>query len=560
MAHIPEALRELFAGKRGYELVRDPLLNKGSAFTAAEREALDLLGILPPRVNSMAQQAARSYANVRRATSPIDQYVALTALQDRNEHLFYRLLLDHLKEFLPIVYTPTVGQATQDYSRVFQRSRGIWITPAMRGRIADVLRAATRRRTIRLLVTTDNESILGIGDQGAGGIAISIGKLSIYTAAAGIHPATTLPVSLDVGTDNPALLGDELYLGWREPRLRGAPFDALVEEFVEAVASVFPGALLQWEDLRKDTALGVLDRFRTRVPSFNDDIQGTGAIALAGLVTSGRITHRKLDDERILVYGAGAAGLGITRQILSGLKAAGVNAPRRHVCVLDSRGLLADDVPQREAYKRELAWPSALAQEFRLGDPHHRGLAEVIAAFRPTVLIGASGQPDSFDEATVRALAAHVERPVIFPLSNPTANAEAKPEDLIRWTGGRAVVAAGSPFAPVEYAGRTIQIGQGNNAFIFPGLGLGTLLSGASRVSDGMITAAARALTACITDAELAQGLLFPSVSRLRDAARVVAVAVMVQAEAEGLASALPDDPERIVRGAMWEPVYPEYA
>jgi malic enzyme len=560
MSQVPEVLRELMSGKRGYDFVRDPLLNKGSAFTQAERETLGLRGILPPRVNSMQAQAQRTYANLGRAGTPIDKYVALMALQDRNEHLFYRLLLDHLKEFLPIVYTPTVGQATQDYSRVFQRSRGVWITPDMKGRIADVLRSAAGRRTIRLLVTTDNESILGIGDQGAGGIAISIGKLSIYTAAAGIHPATTLPVSLDVGTDNPKLLGDELYLGWREPRLRGAPFDALVEEFVEAVATVFPGALLQWEDLRKDTALAILDRFRTRLPSFNDDIQGTGAIALAGVVTSGRITGRKLGDERVLIYGAGAAGLGISRQILSGLRAVGINEPQRQVGVLDSKGLLVDDVPMREAYKRELAWPATYARDLGLNDPTRRGLAELVKAFRPTVLIGASGQPGSFDEASVRALAAQVERPVIFPLSNPTANAEAKPEDLIRWTDGRAVVAAGSPFEPVSHGGRTIEVGQGNNAFIFPGLGLGTLLSGARHVTDGMITAAARALTGCITDDELKAGLLFPSVSRLRDAARVVATAVMLQAEADGVADALPEDAARIVAGAMWEPEYPTYA
>jgi malic enzyme len=560
MAEIPEALREVLGSKRGYDLVRDPLLNKGSAFTQSEREALGLLGILPPRVNSMAAQAQRTYANIQRAGAPIDKYVALMALQDRNEHLFYRLLLDHLKEFLPIVYTPTVGQATQDYSHVFQRSRGVWITPAMRGRIADVLRSAAGPRSIRLLVTTDNESILGIGDQGAGGIAISIGKLSLYTAAAGIHPATTLPVSLDVGTDNPQLLGDELYLGWREPRLRGEAFDSLVAEFVEAVATVFPGALLQWEDLRKDTALAILDRFRARLPSFNDDIQGTGAIALAGLVTSGRITGRTLRDERVLIYGAGAAGLGITRQILGGLRAVGINEPARQVAVLDSKGLLVDDVPQREAYKRELAWPADLAREHGLVEPKRRGLAEVIAAFKPTVLIGASGQPGSFDEASVRALAALIDRPVIFPLSNPTANTEAKPADLIRWTDGRAVVAAGSPFEPVEHGGRTSQVGQGNNAFIFPGLGLGTLLSGARVVTDGMITAAARALTDCVTDSELSEGLLFPSVARLRDAARVVAIAVMQQAAADGVAAPLVDDPARIVAGAMWEPVYPRYA
>jgi len=559
MSGVPEVLAGVLAGKRGYDLIRDPLLNKGSAFSAAERDALGLLGILPPRVNSMDEQARRTYANVQRAESAIDRYVALMALQDRNEHLFYRLMQDHLKEFLPIIYTPTVGQATQDYSRVFQRSRGVWITPAMRGRVAEVLRNAAGQRTIRLLVATDNESILGIGDQGAGGIAISIGKLSIYTAAAGIHPATTLPVSLDVGTDNEKLLGDDLYLGWREPRLRGAAFDALVEEFVDAVVTVFPGALLQWEDLRKDIALKVLDRYRTVVPSFNDDIQGTGAIALAGLVTSGRITGRALGDERVLIYGAGAAGLGMARQVRSGLQSVGVNEPVRQVAVLDSQGLLVDDVAMRDTYKAELAWPATLAAEMGLRDPGRRHLADVIARFKPTVLIGASGRAGSFAESHVRAMAADVDRPVIFPLSNPTANAEARPEDLIRWSDGRAVIAAGSPFEAVSHAGRTVQIGQGNNAFIFPGLGLGTLLSGALRVTDGMITAAARALTDCVTVEELDQGLLFPSVARLRDAARIVAVAVIEAAVSEGVAQQPSDAPQRLVEGAMWNPVYPQY-
>lgn len=560
MAFVPPAMAAVASRKRGHELLRDPLLNKGSAFTAAERGRFGLEGALPPRFNDMDAQARRTYANIARAMTPIDKYVALAALQDRNEHLFYRLLRDHLREFMPIIYTPTVGQATQDFSRVFQRSRGVWITPDMRGRIASVLRSAANGRAIRLLVTTDNESILGIGDQGAGGIAISIGKLSLYTAAAGIHPALTLPVSLDVGTDNEALLGDELYLGWREPRLRGAPYDDLVAEYVAAVAAEFPGALLQWEDLRKDNALKILDRYRKTLPSFNDDIQGTGAIALAGVVTSGRITGRKLADERVLIFGAGAAGLGIARQLREGLQSVGVNEPTRQVAVLDSKGLLVDDVPMRDAYKRELAWPAALAQSAQLGDVKSRTLMDVIAKFRPTVVIGASGQANSFDEAAARAVAAAVDRPVIFPLSNPTANAEARPADLIAWTDGRAVVAAGSPFEPVEHGGRTIQIGQGNNAFIFPGLGLGALICGAREVTDAMITAAARSLTGCVTAQEVDSGLLFPSVSRLRAAARTVAAAVIEQAVKEGSAAPIEGNIDEVIAAAMWEPAYENYA
>ena len=552
----------LLGTKRGYDVLRNPLLNKGSAFTPGEREALGLLGIMPPQYNEMAMQAQRSYANIQRQPTPIDKYVALAALQDRNEHLFYRVLQDHIEEFMPIVYTPTVGQATRDFSRIFQHSRGVWITPTMRGRVARALRNASDGRRIRLIVATDNESILGIGDQGAGGIGISIGKLSLYTAAAGIHPAETLPISLDVGTDNQALLDDPLYLGIRHPRLRGPEYDALVDEFVHAVKAEFPGAVLQWEDFRKENALTIMNKYRKVLPSFNDDIQGTGAVALAGLLGAGRVSGRALGDERIVVFGAGAGGLGIARQIRAGFVQRGFDdaAIRARIAVLDSRGLIVADNEIRDDYKRELAWSSAQASSMGLGNAAQRGLADVVAQFKPTVLIGASGQADSFSEAVIKRIAAQVERPVIFPMSNPNDNSEARPEDIVRWTQGRAIVATGSPFPPVEYGGQTRRIGQANNAFIFPGLGLGTLLAEAREVTDGMISAAAGTLAECLTDAEIAEGLLFPSVRRLRDVARRVAAAVITQAVLDGVATKSIDDADALVTANMWEPDYPDFA
>jgi malate dehydrogenase (oxaloacetate-decarboxylating) len=557
-----DPIRRLLGNRRGYEVVRDPLLNKGSAFTPAERAALGLVGILPPQSQDMARQARRVYAGICRQPTPLDKYVALAALQDRNEHLFYRVLSDHLEEFMPIIYTPTVGEATHDYSRVFQRARGLWITPEMRGHIADALVNATRGREVRLMVVTDNESILGIGDQGAGGIAISIGKLSLYVAAAGIHPAATLPVSLDVGTDNQALLDDPLYLGMRHPRLRGAEYDALVAEFVAAVQQICPGALLQWEDFRKDNALAIMNRYRAVLPSFNDDIQGTGAIALAALLGAGRITGRALTDERFVVFGAGAGGLGIARQIRVGLQQAGLSGAEAtgRIAVLDSRGLLVADNEIRDGYKRELAWSPADAQRLGLDTPDRRGLGDVIEAFHPSVLIGASGHAGSFTETLVRQLASYVDRPVIFPLSNPTDNAEARPADLIRWTDGRALVAAGSPFEPVEHGGRRFRIAQGNNAFVFPGLGLGALLAGARQITDTMITAAVDGVVACVSDAEIAAGLLLPSVDRLRDVARHVAVAVIEQALRDGVAARAITDPLAVVAANMWQPQYVDLA
>ena len=509
----------------------------------------------------MDVQAKRIYASLKNKHSDLEKYIGLASLQDRNEHLFYRVLKDHLEEFMPIVYTPTVGAATQNFSHVFRRSRGIWITPASRGHIKDVLCSAVGNREIRLIVATDNESILGIGDQGAGGMAISIGKLALYVAGGGIDPISTLPVSLDVGTNNKALLQDELYLGWRKPRLTGSEYDDLLEEFVSAVESVCPGALIQWEDFRKDNALTILDRYRQRVLSFNDDIQGTGAVAVAGLMSATRLSGIPLRENRIVIHGAGAAGLGIARQMRSALRDEGLDDREivQRIAVLDSRGLLTRDRRVADAYKCELAWPSDVAKQFSLIDPAVRDLAGVVRCFRPTALIGTSGQAGAFSEDIIRQMAGHTERPAIFPFSNPTDRSEATPADLYAWTDGNALVATGSPFQPVFYNGSYRSVGQGNNVFIFPGLGLGALLCQATEVTDGMISAASRALADSVTDDELRSGLLFPSIERLSTVSKAVAARVMKRAIAEGVAGIPTEtDPAVLIDASLWSPHYPQ--
>ncbi len=543
---------------RGQEILRDPLLYKGSAFSAEERRLLGLSGLLPPGENTQDQQAIRFYEKLQATPEPIDKYRALMALQDRNERLYYRVLMDHLAELMPIVYTPTVGLATQRFSAVFERGRGIWITPDHRGRIREVMASAVGDRDVQLAVVTDNESILGIGDQGAGGMAISIGKLALYTAGAGIDPARTLPVSLDFGTNNRDLLQNDLYLGWHRERLKGADYASLIEEFVEAFFSIFPDALLQWEDFRKDNALDILERYRHRTRSFNDDIQGTGAVALAGLFTALRAKGETLAEQRIVIHGAGAAGLGIARQIKAAMLEAGIPAEDlyRHVAALDSQGLLVDDLEFRDEYKRSLAWPGAFAIEQGLIED--RSLEAVVSAYQPTVLIGTSGQAGCFHESLIRDMAA--KAPVIMPMSNPTANSEAVPEDLIQWTDGQALVATGSPFAPVVHDGRTIEIGQGNNVFVFPAIGLGAILAGATQISDSMITHASQALATQVTEDELGRGLLYPDISRLREVTAVCAAAVAEQAFTEGLATrARPDSMLDAAQEAMWTPEYPTF-
>jgi len=543
---------------RGLALLRHPLYTKGSAFTPEERSAFGLEALLPQAVSTIEQQGRRVYANIARKADALEKYIGLAGLQDRNEHLFYRLLVDHIEEFLPIVYTPTVGLACQNFSHIFRRARGLWLTPAHRGRIYEALGNAPFD-DVRLIVVTDNERILGLGDQGAGGMGIPIGKLALYTAAAGIPPWQTLPISLDVGTDNQALLDDDLYLGWRFPRLRGSDYDSFVEEFVQAVQRRFPRALLQWEDFKKANAFRLLDRYRRMLPSFNDDIQGTAAVAVAGMMAGARATGVPIAEQRVVILGAGAAGVGIARLLRDTFRRHGLSGDALVAAVanLDHHGMLVADEAIADEHKRDFAWPPALAAKYGLVPGAGRDLERVVRALRPTVLIGTSGQPGTFTEAVVREMARHVERPVIFPMSNPTSKSEAIPSLLLAWTDGRALVATGSPFPPVAHGGRTHVIGQGNNAFVFPGIGLGVLVSRAYQVTDGMFAAAAATLAGEVHADDLASGSLFPPAHALRRVTARIAEAVVREARDSGVGQVLEDSAiAPAVRAAMWEPAY----
>ena len=547
---------------RGLEVLETPFLNKGSAFTLEERRELGLGGLLPSAVTNMDLQAERSYAQYGHQPDDLSKYIFLTALHDRNEALYYRLLCDHLAEMIPIVYTPTVGTAIERYSQQFQRPRGIYLCVDDIDGIDDAFHNfGAGPDDIDLIVATDAEQILGIGDWGVGGIAISVGKLSVYTAAAGIDPTRVIPVMLDVGTDRDSILEYPAYMGARHTRVRGERYDAFIDAYVQMATSHFPNALLHWEDLGAGNARRILERYRSQVCTFNDDMQGTAAVVLGGVIAAARVTGVPLAEQRVVVFGAGTAGIGIADLMREAMVGAGLSreqAIRRFWC-LGRHGLLVDGMESgMRDFQRAYARPAAEAQTWqRDGDAGAVGihLLEVVRRVHPTLLIGCSTLPGAFTEEIIREMAAHVERPIIFPMSNPTSLSEAIPSDLIAWTEGRALVATGSPFPPVAHQGTTYTIGQANNALIFPGLGLGTIVTRARTVSDGMLAAAAGAM-AQLVDAGPLGAPLTPPVDTVRAVSLHVGVAVARAALTEGLARVELSDVISAVRSAMWEPAY----
>ncbi|MBS2039719.1 NAD-dependent malic enzyme [bacterium] len=529
------------------DLLRDPLLNKGTAFTAEERDKARLEGLLPPVIQSVEEQMDQVLYDVRRKSSNLERYLYLAGLEDRNETLFYRVLANHLEELMPFVYTPTVGDACSAWSDVYRRPRGLYLSLEQRGRLERVLR--NWPHPFEVIVVTDGERILGLGDLGVGGMGISIGKLSLYAACAGIHPRLCLPVTLDVGTDNPEALGDPHYLGLRRPRLRGQEYDDFVAEFMQAVESIRPGSLVQFEDFGNRNAFRLLERWRREACVFNDDIQGTAAVTLAGLLSALRLTGQPLTQQRILFLGAGEAGVGIGDLIASALVEEGLSLEqaRSQLWFFDSQGLVVAERTGLAEHKLRYAHPSSPCQSFE----------EAVHRLKPTVLIGVSTIAGAFNQTVVERMSEFNQRPILFALSNPTSRAECTAEQAYLWSQGRAIFSSGSPFAPVRYEGRLLFPGQGNNAYIFPGVGLGVLASRARHVTDSMFSAAARVLASCVEESDLAVSRVYPALSQIRRVSRKIAEEVARVAFAEGLAAGpAPDSIEELVGRAIWEPVY----
>jgi len=545
----------------GYDLINKPMLNKGTAFTEAERDEFRLHGLLPPNVGTLDEQTARRLKVLRAFETDFERYAFLRDLQDTNETLFYTLLVRHLEEMLPLVYTPTVGEGCQRFSEIWRKPRGVFLSYPNQHRIREILADARFDRT-RVIVVSDGERILGLGDQGAGGMGIPIGKLSLYTACAGIHPDATLPIQLDVGTNNQDRLADPLYVGWRHERVQGDEYDAFVEEFVAAVSERWPDVLLHWEDFAGANAGRLLERYRDRLCTFNDDIQGTAAAATGTLLSAINVTGVPLTEQRIALLGAGSAGTGIASLLLRAMIDGGLSEAeaRRRFYAVDRDGLLVEGMPGITAAQALIVQDRQAVASWTLQKPNEIGLLDVVSNAKPTVLIGVSGQGGAFTEPVVRRMAQHVDRPVIFPLSNPTSRSEATPEQILAWTEGRALIGTGSPFAPVDYDGRTVTIDQTNNSYIFPGVGLGILAASARRVTDTMFMAAGRALADLSPTKADKKGRLLPPVHRLREVSVAVATAVARQAQADGVAdSCSPDGLAMRIAANIWEPQYRPY-
>nr|WP_076388845.1 NAD-dependent malic enzyme [Vaginimicrobium propionicum] len=545
---------------RGRDVLSDPMINFGTSFTQEQRRQLGLVGLLPRGVMTMDEQIRRVHKQFQSEPSDLAKYNYLNAMRDRNEFLFYRLISENIEEMMPIVYTPTIGAAIQEYSHWFHKPRGIYLSIDDQDLMEESLLAdRAAPEDIDLIVVTDSEGILGIGDQGVGGVAITVGKLSLYTAGGGIHPHRALPVVLDTGTDNLDLLNDPAYIGVPHPRVRGKAYDEFIAKFVDCVQRLFPNAMLHWEDFAAANATRILERYRNEICTFNDDIQGTAAVVVAAVLSAMRSSKVRLQDQRIVVHGAGSAGIGIVNQLLEVMvERLGMDpkVARSRFWGLSSKGLLVDDGQLRD-FQKPFARRREELVDWRVENPKHITLAEVVDNVHPTIMIGTSAQAGAFTRPIIETMAAHVERPIIMPLSNPTPRAEATPQQLLEWTNGKALIATGSPFEPVQFAGNNYHIAQANNALVFPGIGLGVIVCRASRITPRMIAAASAAVADAVTDRKMGASLL-PAIHQLRSISARVAIAVIKAAQAEGLDRQPVDSPIESVYRAMWKPIYPE--
>ncbi|MGL5387043.1 MAG: NAD-dependent malic enzyme [Serratia sp. (in: enterobacteria)] len=555
-----ESKRPLYIPYAGPILLEFPLLNKGSAFSEEERSNFNLHGLLPEAIETIEEQVERAYRQYQDFKNDNDKHIYLRNIQDTNETLFYRLLDSHLSEMMPIIYTPTVGEACEHFSDIYRRARGLFISYPNRDRIDDMLQNATKQN-VKVIVVTDGERILGLGDQGIGGMGIPIGKLSLYTACGGISPAYTLPVVLDVGTNNPQRLNDPLYMGWRHPRISGDEYHAFVEEFIQAVKRRWPNALLQFEDFAQNNATPLLNRYRDELCCFNDDIQGTAAVTLGSLIAASRAAGSQLRDQTVAFLGAGSAGCGIAEQIIAQMKSEGLSEEeaRARVFMVDRFGLLTDKLPNLLDFQSKLVQKSASLEQWQV-ESDAISLLEVVRNAKPTVLIGVSGQPGLFTEELIREMHKHCPRPIVMPLSNPTSRVEARPEDIINWTDGAALVATGSPFSPVTYKDQLFPIAQCNNSYIFPGIGLGVLAAGAKRVTDAMLMAASRALADCSPLATDGYGALLPNIDDIQGVSKCIAMEVGKAAQLQGVAVVTSEEAlSKAIEHNFWRPQYRIY-
>ncbi|WP_294902863.1 NAD-dependent malic enzyme [Tatumella sp. UBA2305] len=555
-----ESKRPLYIPYAGPILLEFPLLNKGSAFTREERNEFNLNGLLPETVETIEEQAERAWHQFQEFKNNNDKHVYLRNIQDTNETLFYRLLDDHLEEVMPIIYTPTVGAACEHFSEIYRRARGVFISYPNREHIEDMLQNATKQN-VKVIVVTDGERILGLGDLGIGGMGIPIGKLSLYTACGGISPAYTLPVALDVGTNNQQLLNDPLYMGWRNPRIGGEEYAEFIHEFISAVKRRWPNVLLQFEDFAQKNAMPLLEQYRDELCCFNDDIQGTAAVAVGTLIAASRAAGGKISDQTVVFLGAGSAGCGIAEQIIIEMKAEGLSdaEARRRVMMVDRYGLLTDKLPNLLPFQTRLIQASEDVAGWQV-ENDAISLLDVVRNAKPTVLVGVSGQPGLFTEEIIREMHSHCPRPIIMPLSNPTSRVEAVPADLIAWTEGAALVATGSPFAPVSWKDKTYPIAQCNNAYIFPGIGLGVIASKASRITDSMLMSASRALADCSPLATKGEGPVLPELKDIQQVSRYIAIEVAKAAQAAGVAIETSEEVlTQAVEDNFWKPQYRHY-